>query len=109
MTLDEMQATVDAWIGQFAEGYFEPLAMVARLTEELGELAREVAHAYGPKPKKPDEPPGSVAEEAGDLLFVLASLANALGFRLEDAFVAVMDKYRRRDGRRWTPRQAADE
>ncbi|MCL8209223.1 MAG: nucleotide pyrophosphohydrolase [Actinomycetia bacterium] len=105
MTLDELQAAVDAWIGQFAEGYFEPLAMVARLTEELGELAREVSHAYGPKPKKPDEPPGSVAEEAGDLLFVLASLANALGFRLEDAFLAVMEKYRRRDQHRWTPRR----
>ncbi len=29
---------VDAYIGQFKEGYFSPLAMMARLTEEMGDL-----------------------------------------------------------------------
>ena len=51
-TMKELQQEVDAYISQFKEGYFSPLAMTARLTEELGELAREVNHYYGEKPKK---------------------------------------------------------
>ncbi len=51
-TIKEMQAEVDTYIGQFKEGYFSPLAMMARLTEEMGELAREVNHYHGEKPKK---------------------------------------------------------
>lgn len=51
-TMQDIQAEVDRYIGQFKEGYFSPLAMMARLTEELGELAREVNHRYGEKPKK---------------------------------------------------------
>ena len=51
-SMKELQQEVDAYISQFKEGYFTPLAMTARLTEELGELAREVNHYYGEKPKK---------------------------------------------------------
>ena len=54
-TMKDMQKEVDAYIGQFKEGYFSPLAMMARLTEEMGELAREVNHYYGEKPKKTTE------------------------------------------------------
>ncbi|MDA8200357.1 MAG: nucleotide pyrophosphohydrolase [Thermaerobacter sp.] len=104
MTVAEVQRAVDRWIGRFAEGYFPPLAMVARLAEEVGELAREVNHTYGPKPKKPDEPPGSVAEELGDLLFVVASMANALDIDLTQAFLRAMQKFHDRDSERWTPR-----
>ena len=43
-TMKDMQKEVDAYIGQFKEGYFSPLAMMTRLTEEMGELAREVNH-----------------------------------------------------------------
>lgn len=53
-TMKDIQAEVDRYIGQFKEGYFSPLAMMARLTEELGELAREVNHRYGEKTKKSD-------------------------------------------------------
>jgi len=52
MDIKAMQAEVDAWIGQFKEGYFSPTTMILRLTEELGELAREVNHRNGEKPKK---------------------------------------------------------
>lgn len=50
-TVKQLQQEVDEYISQFKEGYFSPLAMLARLTEELGELAREVNHYYGEKPK----------------------------------------------------------
>ncbi|CAB1130250.1 oxidized nucleotide pyrophosphohydrolase [Candidatus Hydrogenisulfobacillus filiaventi] len=105
MELREIQQEVDRYLSGFEEGYFSPLAMLARLTEELGELAREVNHAYGEKPKKPDERENSVPMELGDLFFVLVSFANSLGIDLESAFRAVMEKYRRRDGARWTPKR----
>jgi NTP pyrophosphatase (non-canonical NTP hydrolase) len=102
MTVEELQARVDGWISQFEEGYFPPQVMMLRLTEELGELAREVNHQFGPKPKKPDEAESSVALEIGDLLFVLASFANSLGIDLAEAFSMVMEKFERRDADRWT-------
>jgi NTP pyrophosphatase (non-canonical NTP hydrolase) len=104
VTLDELQGRVDAWVGRFKEGYFPPFENLARLTEEVGELSREISHAHGTKRKKPSEDAGTAADEVGDILFVLACLANQLGFRLEDAFSATMSKYEIRDADRWTPR-----
>lgn len=37
-SLDEIQREVDQYISQFKEGYFSPLAMLARMSEEVGEL-----------------------------------------------------------------------
>ncbi|WP_081841092.1 nucleotide pyrophosphohydrolase [Alicyclobacillus macrosporangiidus] len=102
LTVRGMQEEVDAYIRQFKEGYFTPMTLVVRLAEELGELAREVNHLHGEKPKKPDEPEGSIALELGDLLFVITCLANRLGIDLEQAFTGVMDKFRTRDRDRWT-------
>ncbi|MFJ5715747.1 nucleotide pyrophosphohydrolase [Neobacillus sp. NPDC093127] len=101
-TMKDLQAEVDAYIGQFKEGYFSPLAMLARLTEELGELAREVNHYYGEKPKKTSETEKAIEEELGDLLFVLICMANALKIDMEDAHNYVMDKFKTRDSDRWT-------
>ncbi|RFB16950.1 nucleotide pyrophosphohydrolase [Bacillus sp. HNG] len=101
-TMKQLQQEVDAYIGQFKEGYFSPLALLARLTEELGELAREVNHYYGEKPKKDTETEKSMAEETGDLLFVLICLANSLNIDLEDAHNTVMNKFNTRDKDRWT-------
>jgi NTP pyrophosphatase (non-canonical NTP hydrolase) len=101
-TLHAIQQEVDGYIGQFKEGYFSPLAMTARLTEELGELAREINHYYGEKKKKADEKEKTVEEEIGDLLFVLVCLANSLGIDLENAHDRVMHKFKTRDKDRWT-------
>ncbi|CAG5087036.1 MazG nucleotide pyrophosphohydrolase [Thermobacillus xylanilyticus] len=101
-TLADMQREVDAYISQFKEGYFSPLALMARLTEEAGELAREVNHHYGPKPKKPDEPDSSIEMELGDLLFILICFANSLGIDLTEAHDKVMAKFSTRDKDRWT-------
>jgi NTP pyrophosphatase (non-canonical NTP hydrolase) len=108
MEIREMQARVDAWISQFEEGYFPPPIMMLRLAEEVGELAREVNHTFGLKPKKPEEGEGSVALELADCLFVLVSLANALDIDLEAGFLEVMAKFERRDGNRWTRRSPRD-
>jgi NTP pyrophosphatase (non-canonical NTP hydrolase) len=104
-TMKQLQQEVDEYIGQFKEGYFSPLAMLARLTEELGELAREVNHYYGEKPKKRTEKEKTVAEELGDLLFVLICFANSLNIDLQQAHDMVMEKFRTRDKDRWTRKE----
>lgn len=101
-TMQDLQKEVDEYISQFKEGYFSPLAMLARLTEELGELAREVNHYYGEKPKKETETEKEIEEELGDLLFVLICMANSLNVDLEKAHDLVMNKFRTRDQNRWT-------
>lgn len=101
-SMDDLQKQVDDYIGQFKEGYFEPLAQLARMTEELGELAREINHYYGEKQKKDTEKPRSLEEESGDLFFVLICLANSLDINLGDALDGVMAKFNTRDRDRWT-------
>jgi NTP pyrophosphatase (non-canonical NTP hydrolase) len=102
MSFRDAQQRVDAWVSQFEEGYFPPLANVARLAEEVGELAREVNHRFGPKPKKPGEPPGSLALELADILFVVVCIANSQQIDLDDAFAQMMAKVTSRDAGRWT-------
>ena len=104
LTLEDAQKAVDRWIGQFEEGYWPPLVNLARLTEEVGELARELNHRHGSKTKKADEPEADLALELGDVLFVLIALANEQGIDLEDALRRVLEKYRVRDSERWKKR-----
>jgi NTP pyrophosphatase (non-canonical NTP hydrolase) len=104
MTIAEAQAAVDAWISQFEEGYWPPLSNLARLTEEVGELARELNHRYGHKPKKTDEPDADIGLELADIMFVLIAIANEQKIDLSASFDQVMEKYKVRDAGRWTPR-----
>jgi NTP pyrophosphatase (non-canonical NTP hydrolase) len=101
MSLTEIQRRVDGWVGQFEEGYFHPLTNVARLAEEVGELAREVNHRFGQKTKKKEEPDGDMAMELADILFVLVCMANREGIDLQDAFDRMMAKVEHRDANRW--------
>jgi NTP pyrophosphatase (non-canonical NTP hydrolase) len=104
LSLAECQRRVDQWISQFEEGYFHPLTNIARLTEEVGELAREVNHRFGQKTKKKDEADGEMAMEMADILFVLICMANREGIDLQEAFERMMAKVTHRDRDRWTPR-----
>ena len=108
MELSEAQARVDAWIGRFEEGYWPPLANLARLTEEVGELARLLNHRFGPKTKKLDELEQDLGEEIADVLFVLIVIANDQGIDLGSALEKVLDKYRVRDGDRWVPKRGGE-
>ncbi|AMA73548.1 nucleotide pyrophosphohydrolase [Aneurinibacillus thermoaerophilus] len=102
LTLAEMQRIVDDYISQFKEGYFSPLALMARLTEEAGELAREVNHYYGEKPKRKDEAENTIDMELADCLFIILCFANSLNIDLEKAFHDMMHKFNTRDKDRWT-------
>lgn len=102
-TLRDVQQEIDHLIkDEWHSHYWAPLSSLARLTEEVGELAREINHSYGEKPKKAGESEGSIAAEMGDILYILASLANSLGIDLDEAFELVISKYRKRDAKRWT-------
>jgi len=102
MDLKEAQARVDAYIAQFAEGYWRPLSNLARLTEEVGELARLMNHRFGHKPKKEGEPEQELGLELADILFVLLVIANEQGIDLDEALERTLEKYRTRDSDRWT-------
>lgn len=102
MPLSEYQRRVDTWISQFEEGYFHPLTNLARLSEEVGELAREVNHRFGQKTKKKEEAEGDMAMEMADILFVVICMANREGVDLQAAFDRMMSKVEHRDAGRWT-------
>jgi NTP pyrophosphatase (non-canonical NTP hydrolase) len=104
MGINDAQRRVDAWVGQFEEGYFDPLTNMARLSEEVGELAREINHRFGQKTKKKGEPDGDLAMEMADILFVVICMANREGIDLQAAFDRMMEKVEKRDAERWTPK-----
>ena len=78
MSFKPIQKEVDDYISQFKEGYFPPLEMLARLTEELGELARALSYHTGFKKLKSGEKADGVADELCDVIFVAVCLANSL-------------------------------
>lgn len=104
LTLQQLQDSVHDWISQWDEGYWPPLTNLARLTEEVGELARELNHSHGSKRKKASEAPSTVSEELGDILFVLVSIANSLEISLDDAMASTLEKYNVRDAQRFSRR-----
>lgn len=95
--LKDVQSQVDAWTSQYKIPYWQPLEILARLTEETGELARELNHRFGPKKKKPTEDVKDVADEMGDIIFTLCCLANSQRIDLDDCWKRVMDKCYGRD------------
>ena len=101
ITFQDLQNAIDRWISQFEAGYWSPLANLARLTEEVGELSREINHLHGPKKKKSEEERGSIAEELGDILFTVATLANSMDIDLDAVVRRNMEKVVQRDTARW--------
>jgi NTP pyrophosphatase (non-canonical NTP hydrolase) len=91
MTLAEAQRAVDASILALG-GYWPPLANLARLFEECGELARVVNQTHGPKVVKSGEAQRELGEELGDVLFVTLGLAQSLGVDAEEALRRALDK-----------------
>lgn len=94
----DVQDEVQRWAERYWDGaYWPPLANLARLTEEAGELARAVNQIHGPKRVKAEEVAADLEEEFGDLLFVVTALANSLQVDLQAAFDGALEKYRVRD------------
>ena len=106
MTLDNIQKDVSDWATQFDPPYWPPLAMLARLTEENGELARELNHKYGPKKKKSSETEGNLADELIDVIFTVCCIANSEGINLQEAWdKAMQEKHYGRDKNRYVKKE----
>lgn len=101
MSLKQTQKDVDDWAQQFKAPYWQPLEIMARLTEETGELAREINHRWGPKKKKSMEEKKELEDEMGDIIFTLCCLANSQKIELDEAWKRVMDKCYGRDKNRY--------
>src|ERR1700716_3397396 len=89
------QAFVDAWLTRRGQ-YWSPLSQYARLTEEVGELGRELNFRFGDKPRAAKDGAGSISDELGDVLFIVILLANYLGINLVSALSGTLEKYDRR-------------
>ena len=100
-SLSGLQQSIDEWI-TVNGGYWDEMSLLARLTEEVGELAREYNHQFGAKRKKTTEPDGSLEGELADILWLVLCMANQQGINLEAAFEDVMTKLKVRDAGRHT-------
>ncbi|MGX6977742.1 nucleotide pyrophosphohydrolase [Vagococcus elongatus] len=106
--MQQLQKEVDLYIRQFEKGYFPPMSLLATLTEEVGELARELNHVYGDKQKKPEEPSQSIGEEIGDVLIAAIIMANSLEIDLTEVFHDNMRKFQTRDKDRFERKDKND-
>jgi NTP pyrophosphatase (non-canonical NTP hydrolase) len=103
--MKKLQKQTDDWIKQYCVGYFSPHECLATIVEEVGELAREINHMYGPKQKKATEKENNIADELGDLVFTITCLANSLNVDLDKSFEKVMKKVHTRDKDRYKPKK----
>lgn len=102
MSLKDAQNDVDKWTGQFNPQYWPDLEMLARLTEETGEVARELNHMYGTKKKKPVEDTRSLGAELSDILFTVCCIANKNNINLQEEWKRMMEeKHYGRDNQRY--------
>ncbi|MEA2092598.1 MAG: MazG nucleotide pyrophosphohydrolase domain-containing protein [Patescibacteria group bacterium] len=80
------------WTGQFTPQYWSPYEILARLTEETGELAREVNHLYGTKKKKSNEEEKNLGQELTDVIFTVVCMANSQGIDLNEEWERMMNE-----------------
>ncbi|HSI20179.1 MAG TPA: nucleotide pyrophosphohydrolase [Verrucomicrobiae bacterium] len=105
MAISPLQSQVDEWASQFPVPYWQPLEILARLTEETGELARELNHQFGAKKKKKTEAAGDIGDEISDIFFTLICLANSQNISLDEAWERMMNKINNRDKDRFVKKE----
>ena len=96
LTLSGAQKLVDQWVKTYGVRYFSELTNMAILTEEVGELARQMARTYGDQSFKQGETP-NLGDEMADVLWVLLCLANQTGIDLEEELRRNFEKKTNRD------------
>ncbi len=101
MEIKTLQKTVDNWINTYGVRYFDEMTNLALLMEETGELARLLARKYGEQSFKNPVPDTKlkkmIADEIGDILFVLTCLANQMNIDLETTIEHNFNKKTERD------------
>jgi NTP pyrophosphatase (non-canonical NTP hydrolase) len=100
LTIEAAQRRVDEWIRTHGVRYFSELTNTAILMEEVGELARLMARAYGDQSFKKSDEGRDLGDEMADILFVLVCLANQTGVDLSAALERNLEKKTARDSER---------
>jgi len=95
--LRSYQQEIDDTVQQYAKPYWDPLSNLARLSEEVGEVARILNHQYGDKPKKNDEAHQDLGDELADVLYTVMCIANSQNIELDKHLEKAIDKLRTRD------------
>lgn len=95
--LSKIQKRIDDILQGYEKPYWSPLSNVARLVEEVGEVARIVNHKYGDKPKKHTEKDDDLEDELADVLWTVICLANHEGVNLDNGIQRAIDKLVVRD------------
>ena len=97
MDLKNAQKTVDNWIKEHGVRYFNELTNMAKLSEEVGEVARIISRRYGEQSEKESDKQKDLGEELADVLFVVLCLDNQTGVNLQEAFDKKLDLKTKRD------------
>lgn len=106
MSLANYQKQIDDSLQPYAKPYWHQLSQLARITEEVGEVARILNHKYGDKPKKPGDVHEDLADELADILYSIFCLANSEGLELDPAMQRAIVKLETRDADRFEKKQA---
>ena len=107
MSLADYQTQIDDMLQQYEKPYWAPLSIMARLTEEVGEVARIVNHQFGDKPPKPGETTQDLADELADVIYGVICLANSQGIKLDPAMLRAIGKLEGRDAGRFAKKPKA--
>lgn len=91
------QRRIHKWVSKRTPAYFTPHQILARLVSEVGELATEINHKYGPLKKKKGDKKSSTLEEGGDIIFTVICLFNREKLSMHDALTMAVDKCYKRD------------
>lgn len=100
--MEKYQKAIDEWVQGYAEPYWPPLSIFARIAEEVGEVGRILNHTYGSKPKKTTEKEQKLGEELADVIFSVITLANSQHIDLDKEMEKVIQKSIDRDNDRFT-------
>ena len=104
MELKKLQETVDSWIKTYGVRYFSESTNTIVLMEEVGEFSRLMARVYGEQSFKNKEERQTahedIAEEIGDILFVITCLANQMNIDLTQVMNKNIAKKTERDQNR---------
>lgn len=104
MSLKDYQEQIDTSLKarNLEKIYWHPLSQLARLSEEVGEVARIINHQFGEKPKKPGEEHEMLEDELADVLYTVLCMANSQGINLDEPLLKAITKSEVRDKDRFT-------
>jgi len=91
MEIKQAQKKVDELI-QVYGGYWQPLSMLARLTEEVGELSRAMNIKYGDKKSKSDSDGGELEKELADVIFTALAIANTEKINMDEVLLKKLEE-----------------